>query len=438
MPAEKIRDYDVIEGPFSGTYGSVKIGCHAVLGTRRAIKQLHDHVKPAIIRDEALKQQNIKSPYVVQIYDFFEDENAIVMEYCPLGLDTYLGKRLRQVSGKIPFEEAREILHGILQGLNDAHAAGVIHGDIKPANVRFGAGEAKDDIGLPKLSDFGAARKVREDVPGIRGSTNWMAPEVIEGAAPTEESDYFSFGILAYLMLCGRHPYYADDPSCLLSEEDNITDPTFRPVSLSSLRDDVPVLVADLVMELLSRDPASRIPAASELKAALSHPPEITPEPPAAAPTTTAQPSQEDIAHLTSTYNTAKEWFFVRYRSLEAVQILEAFLEQFDWQRFRGSRVTILADCWSLRAFINNSAGLYGQAVIAATNGLGIDPDHVNSFQARAYAKTQLGAYPEALEDLQHALTLPASPVKRRQLSQLLDTVRDRMGGQNQCLATTE
>jgi serine/threonine-protein kinase len=234
MPQERIRDYEIVEGPFNGTYGSVKVGSHSVLGTRRAIKQLHAHVKPDMIREEALKQANVKSPYVVQIYDFFEGENAIVMEYCPVGLDRYLCNRLRQVNGKLPYEEAREVLYGILQGLNDAHAAGVIHGDIKPANVRFGAGETKDDLGLPKLSDFGAARRVREDVPGIRGSTNWMAPEVIEGGTPTEASDYFSFGILAYLMLSGQHPFFANDPSCLISEEDNITDGTFRPLSLGS------------------------------------------------------------------------------------------------------------------------------------------------------------------------------------------------------------
>lgn len=82
MANQLIREYMIEKGPFSGTYGSVGVGCHQTLNFRRAIKQLHPHVKPDIIKEEALKQARVKSPHVVQIYDFFQDENAILMEYC--------------------------------------------------------------------------------------------------------------------------------------------------------------------------------------------------------------------------------------------------------------------------------------------------------------------------------------------------------------------
>jgi serine/threonine-protein kinase len=105
-----------------------------------------------------------------------------------------------------------------------------------------------------------------------------MAPETLDGGEATKDSDYFSFGVLAYLMLSGRHPYFADDPSCLTSEDDNIRSLTFRVPPLSTLRSDIPQKVADLVMELLSRDAKVRARAEQDLKAALSEKfePEVT------------------------------------------------------------------------------------------------------------------------------------------------------------------
>jgi tetratricopeptide (TPR) repeat protein len=422
----KIREYEIISGPYSGTYGSVSIGRHTTLEVTRAIKQLHDHVRSEVIKQEALKQRDVRSPYVAQIYDFFENENAILMEFCPTGLDEYLRNALKRTPAGLPFDEARDLLHGILQGLNDAHAAGVVHGDIKPANVRFGAGKTEGELGLPKLSDFGAARRLREDIPGIRGSTNWMAPELIGGEQAIKECDYFSFGILAYLALTGRHPYFADDPTCLTSEEDNIKDPMFRPTSLVSLRSDIPVRVGELIMDLLSRDPAVRARAEQDLKAALSTPPEPTEEKPAVSAAPALHPTEEETLRIRAAYEQARRAFFVDFRPYEAVSVVDDFLADLGWERFKGTRVAGIADCWSLRAFINNSGGRFDEAVAAATQGLDVDPDHVNSLHACGYAYIQLGEYDQAKVDLERALLLTPDPVKRRQISRLLDTLRAR------------
>lgn len=415
----RIREYEIVDGPFSGTYGQVFIGRHMTMGWTRAIKRLHLHVKAETIREEAQKQKDVRSPYVVQILEFFEDPPAIVMEYCPLGLDKFLKDRLGQTSRKIPYEEAREILHEVLQGLNDAHKSDVVHGDIKPANVRFGEDR------LAKLGDFGAARRLRQETPSLRGSTNWMAPEVLDGSEATRDSDYFSFGVLAYLVLTGRHPFFADDPSCLTSEEDNIRSLTFKVRDLSELRTDVPPKVAELVMELLSRDARVREKAEQALKAALSEQFEPEEAPPLSAPQL-RQPKPEEISQIKNAYNTAREFFFVFFRPKDAVEVLDGFLRDFRWERFEGQRVAALADCWSLRSFINNSAAFFDDAVEAATNGLRIDNNHVNSLHARGYAYIQLGKYPEASRDLEKALDLAVEPRKRDQIVRLLETLKVR------------
>ena len=430
----RIREYEIIKGPFSGTYGKVSIGKHTTLGIKRAIKELHSHVKPELIREEARKQELVKSPYVVQIHDFFDDPPAILMEYCPTGLDQYLRDNFRQLGGRIPYDEARKLLHGILQGLNDAHKAGLVHGDIKPANVRFGTGETEGELGLPKLADFGAARNLREAGLLIKGSTNWMAPELIAGGEATQESDYFSFGILAYLVLTARHPYFANDPSCLLSEDNNIASPTFTVEPLNKVRNDVPLAVCDLIMELLSRNASARMRAEQDLKAALAQPMEAETILPSAmttaAPTTTAaltvEPTLEETKMLDEAYERARQSFFSFFRPKDAVDIINATMEQIRWERFVGAKVTRLADCWSLRAFINNSASRFPDAVTAATNGLQVDNNHVNSLHSRGYAYIQQGDYPAAKRDLDRALELAETPTKRQQISSLLDTLKSR------------
>lgn len=336
-------------------------------------------------------------------------------------------ERLRQTEGKIPYDEARDLLHGVLQGLNDAHTAGVIHGDIKPANVRFGVGATDEDLGFPKLSDFGAARRVREDVPGIRGSTNWMAPEVIEGERSTEASDYFSFGVLAYLLLTGQHPYFANDPSCLTNEEDNIVSATFKPQPLDSHRSDIPQTVCALVMDLLSRDRDTRLRAGKELKAALSGPIEPAPHTPSYAPEPPSPLSKEQLDRLNQAYKDAKDWFFGNFRPVDALSTIDIVVSEIELDDVRGTKIPVLADLCSLRGYISNSGGQYGEAIQAATRGLEIDPTHVNSLHIRAYANVQLGKYERAKEDLDRALEFPTTSLKRNQLRQLLDTVRDRL-----------
>ncbi len=425
MDRKRIREYRIMAGPLNGNYGAVYIGRNPGLDRTNAIKLLHPHMRPKLIRDEAQKQMQVRSPYVVQIVDLWERPPAILMEYCPIGLGEHLVDRFRQTKGLLPFPEASELLLGILQGLNDAHKAGIVHGDIKPANIRFG-----EDT-LPKLGDFGAARRLRESGPAIPGSTNWMAPELLLGERATKASDYFSFGILAYLVLSGRHPFYTDDPSCLTSEEDNIGSTTFKPKPLSSIRQDIP-RVADLVMALLSRDPQERESAETSLKAALAAPPE--PELEIAPPARPAEPispeapppTPEELLELESQYDLARQLFFVHFRPMDAENALNVFLSNFRWERFQGLRVPKLADAWSLRAFINNSAGLFARAIEAATNGLKVDTDHINALHARGYAYIQTGEYEKAKEDLESAMKLSQEPGKREQIGKLLKTLRIR------------
>jgi hypothetical protein len=76
--AETIREYKIVAGPFSGTYGEVRVGEHALLHNKRAFKKLHLHVQPEVIKQEALKQMSVRSPYVAQIYDYYDEQGGII------------------------------------------------------------------------------------------------------------------------------------------------------------------------------------------------------------------------------------------------------------------------------------------------------------------------------------------------------------------------
>lgn len=428
---DEIRDYTIVAGPASGSFGCVYRGRHKTMDWERALKRLHPYIKTEVIIQEARKQQAVHSPYVVQIHEFHVDEPpTIVMEWCPTGLTEYLQDRFRHTKNTIPYDEARDLLYGVLQGLLDAHAVGIVHGDVKPANVRFGTDR------LPKLGDFGAARRLREDMPGVRGSTNWMAPELLEGGVATEESDLFSFGILAYLILCGRHPFYADDPSGLTSEEDNISSPTFRPEPLGSGRNDLPLGVTGLVMELLGQ-PENRKAAAESLKALLAQgdgesAPEEGPAKSSVAEGV-AQLSVEPARALELEYDDARRLFFIEFHPRNAIEAINAAIAHIPWRGLEGEGKQraegLVANMLSLRGFISNSAGRFEDAVTSADEALALDPNHVAALHVLGYALIQQGRALDAEKPLEKALQLSPNPRKREQIANLLTTARLRSGG---------
>jgi tetratricopeptide (TPR) repeat protein len=177
-------------------------------------------------------------------------------------------------------------------------------------------------------------------------------------------------------------------------------------------------------MELMSRDSEARLRAELGLKAALSRPSE--PEAPAPPSSAIDELSSSELEALDVAYERARFAFFIEYRPLDALTIIDSAMRDVRWERFVSRRVPRIADCWSLRAFIKNSSARFAEAVEAATNGLKVDIDHVNSLHARGYAYIQIGQYAEALDDLKRGLELATTPAKRRQISGLLDTLRVR------------
>jgi len=392
-----------------------------------AIKFLHEGLPLNSILAEARKQAKVKSEHVVTIHDV--KKKCIVTEYLPNSLENEMRKRIREGRG-FDYSETIRLLGGISKGIFDAHQAGIIHGDIKPGNVLL-----HEDL-TPKVSDFGVARSVgkQEHIFGW-GSSTWMAPEILEGAGIEKEADCFSLGLLAYLLLSGRHPFYSEDPSCLFTVADNIKDERFKIQSLPDLPDMSPKL-GEAVLGLLSRDMKERTSAFEKFRVMLLEAP--SPEPMTCSscgapnqpgsnfcnrcgkPLITTQEAAF-VNEIDTAMNNAKEHFFVLYLPVRAIQILDEVT-----RRLEAKKPARLADCWSLKAFIQNSASFWKDAEHSATRGIELDSNHVNSYHARGYARFKLGGrenLERAKDDLEKALGLTADDKKKSQIAVLLDAV---------------
>ncbi|WP_417801288.1 protein kinase domain-containing protein [Streptomyces gamaensis] len=243
-----------------------------LLGRQVAVKRLR--VSPYLDEDdlatlyertrrEARSAARITHPNVVVVHDVVEDEGlpCIVMEYVP---STTLGDVLKE--GTVTPDEAARIGRGMIAALRAAHAAGVLHRDVKPGNVLLG------DNGRVVLTDFGIARSTGTSTltktGEMVGSIDYIAPERVKGARPGPASDLWALGATLYEALEGQPPFRRD--TAVETAYAIVMDPLPPPRRAGELTRLVETLLAkepDLrppaeLAEQILREPAARPPTA--------------------------------------------------------------------------------------------------------------------------------------------------------------------------------
>ncbi|WP_028266703.1 Stk1 family PASTA domain-containing Ser/Thr kinase [Arthrobacter sp. MA-N2] len=230
-----------------------------------ALKVLHPHLANDQnfldrLQREARAAASLSHPHVVGVLDQGQDGHIayIVMEYIK-------GHTLRDVLNEktaLPPRLAFALIDPVIEGLAAAHAAGLIHRDVKPENVLI----AED--GRIKVGDFGLARAVTATTStgALIGTVAYLAPELVLGKAADARSDIYSAGIMLYEMLTGKQPYAGEVPIQVAYQHVNAAVP---PPSLA-----VPGLAADvdeLVQWCTAKDPDGRPVDGAALLSELRH-----------------------------------------------------------------------------------------------------------------------------------------------------------------------
>ena len=257
-PLRKLGKYDLIEEIGRGAYGVVHRGRDPFVQRDVAIKialgASADKPDDQFFA-EARAAGKLSHPYIVSLYDAAKEggQRYIVMEYLQ-------GETLKRFceGGKPQMKVDRvvDVMLKIALALDYMHKNGVLHKDIKPANIML------TPDGTPKLMDFGiavGAAEAEERKKIVEGSPMFMSPEQLRGQPLSAASDLYALGAVMYHLLTGQSMFGAVEPRELFQQIKTVPAPSLRGMK------GVPDALAAIVEKLLAKDAATRYPAGREL-----------------------------------------------------------------------------------------------------------------------------------------------------------------------------
>jgi serine/threonine protein kinase len=251
-----------------GGLGTVYAAYDPILSRTIAVKTLHLSVAEgdratldALFLNEARAAAGLNHPNIVTVYDAGLSEQGVY-----IAMERLRGRDLRQLlaNGWRPdIVQAAQILRRVSDALSYAHSKGVIHCDIKPANI-FMVGRT-----LPKVVDFGIARVAHgQDIPALEGvvagSPHYLAPEQLRGETVDRRCDVYALGVVMYELLTHRKAFDGQSLAEIVHAVEHL-----RPPAPHEVRPEVPVALSDITMRALAHDPAQRYRSARQMSQAL-------------------------------------------------------------------------------------------------------------------------------------------------------------------------
>lgn len=252
-----------------GGVGAVHLAYDVQLERWIAIKRIHADSHEALTRSqaaiaEAKRLASIQHPNIVTVFDFVSegDDVFVIMEFLP-------GHTLDELPGPLSVPDFLNLARQALEGLDAAHAHGMIHRDIKPGNIML-TGLASGGFQV-KLLDFGLAKVI--DTPAMQtidhsgsllGSIHTMAPEQFEQLPLDQRTDLYSLGCVLYRALTLSEAFSGDTVAAVMNSH---LQHRFEPLSVR--RPDVPPAVSAWLEKMFARDPSERPASAREALAEL-------------------------------------------------------------------------------------------------------------------------------------------------------------------------
>lgn len=211
-------------------------------------------------RQEAASAANLQSPYIVNVYDWGQDEGTyyIVMEYVRGGdLKTAIRER-----GRINQRKVAEIASQSCQALSVAHGQDIVHRDVKPQNIMV------QPDGNVKVMDFGIARaknSVKTQTSSVLGTAHYISPEQAQGKDLTAASDIYSLGVCMYEAITGELPFDGPDAVSVAMKQVNE-----KPRPLHEIYPDVDPVLEAIVLRAMEKEPVKRFPTALDMRRVLN------------------------------------------------------------------------------------------------------------------------------------------------------------------------
>jgi eukaryotic-like serine/threonine-protein kinase len=245
-----------------GGMATVWRGVDERLGRRVAVKLLdRATADPAMLQRfdrEARTAGGLTHPNIVAVYDVGTDNGA---PYMVMELIDGTSVAALLAGGPLPIDQAVDVARQICDALAVAHAQGVVHRDVKPANILL------TNTGTVKVCDFGIARLTHREQTDLTaphtaiGTSAYMAPEQASGAAVDARTDLYALGCVMYAMLTGHPPFTGDNPLTVLWQHQHQPAP-----AAASRRADTPADIDALIARLLAKNPSDRPATATEVR----------------------------------------------------------------------------------------------------------------------------------------------------------------------------
>ncbi|HEY6961160.1 MAG TPA: serine/threonine-protein kinase [Gaiellaceae bacterium] len=241
--------YRLLEPLGRGAMSAVWLAYDEELGRQVAVKMLAPSADRQRFEREARAAAALSHPNICSLYDYGEAADGrpyMVLEYLANGS---LEDRL--ASGPLPDAETERIATAVAAGLAHAHDRGLVHRDMKPANILFDAEERA------KIADFGIARMggtgTLTEAGTVLGTASYISPEQAAGQPAGPASDVYSFGVILFRMLTGRLPFVSTNAMELVRMHRD--DP---PPAVHDLRPDAPARLEAVTTASLAKSPADR------------------------------------------------------------------------------------------------------------------------------------------------------------------------------------
>jgi eukaryotic-like serine/threonine-protein kinase len=259
----QVGRYQILDLIGAGANAKVMRAHDPMIGRTVAIKIFSSALAQGDARHRFLQEARVvgqlSHPSIITLHDMGIEESSstpyLVMEYLEgQALDHLLDK------GSMPFPRACALVAEVAVALHTAHRKGVIHGDVKPANILV------TNENRVKLMDFGMARLAARDSAdtSLQGTPAYWCPEQILGKPQDSRSDIFSLGIVLYEMVTGNRPFDADSLQGICGRVLSST-----PLPASHANPSLPTALDEVIGLCLAKEPSSRISSAEALAEAL-------------------------------------------------------------------------------------------------------------------------------------------------------------------------